>query len=215
MQSARFAPWALLVAAGVLSGCAQETVAHQQQERQANKIVFLLKKDGLQPVKQKDEESRDLRFNVMVPQDEFNRALSILEQHNLPETPRPDTAEMFQNGGMIPTTEQQRAKRIVGIEGDIVNALRRVPRVIDVQAAVAIPESDPLRDVNEARPRPKASIIVIFDPDENGAPPMSAKEFQQFVQAKLPELRSSEVTVQMVRSPSAPKRTAGGDDTAA
>ena len=96
------------------------------------------------------------------------------------------------------------------------NALRKVPRVIDVQAAVSIPEDNPLRDVNEARPRPKASVIVIYDPDESDAPPMKSNEFQQFVQAKLPELRSSEVSVQLVRSPSAIKRAngaaaAGGD----
>ena len=179
-------------------------------ERMANRIVVLLKKEGLDPTKIKDETSRDLRFNVVVPQDQVASALSVLEKHNLPETPRPDTAEMFQSGGMIPTTEQERAKRVVGVEGDIVNALRKVPRVIDVQAAVSIPEDNPLRDVNEARPRPKASVIVIFDPGEGDTPPMTGKEFQQFVQAKLPELRSSEVSVNLVRSTNAPRGNGNG-----
>ena len=211
MLPARVAPFALLTSLVLLSGCAQETVAHQQMERSANKILVILKNEGLDPAKVKDDESRELRFNVLVPQDQVASALAVLEKHNLPETPRPDTAQMFQSGGMIPTTEQERAKRVVGVEGDIVNALRKVPRVVDVQAAVSIPEDNPLRDVNEARPRPKAAVIVVYDPDDNGAPPMSSTEFQQFVQAKLPELRSSEVSVQLVRNPGAVTRAAGSN----
>ena len=201
MFTARRVPFAwLLGPALLLAGCAQETVAHQQQERAANRIWVLLKDRGLNPTKIQDTESRELRFNVLVPQDEFATALSVLEKHNLPETPKPNTADMFQNSGMIPTTEQERAKRVVGVEGDIVNALRKVPGVIDVQAGVSIPEDNPLRDVNEARPRPKAAVIVVYDPGENDAPPMTSQEFQQFVQAKLPDLRSTEVSVQLVRN---------------
>ncbi len=201
MFTARRVPFAwLLGPALLLAGCAQETVAHQQQERAANRIWVLLKEQGLSPTKIQDTESRDLRFNVLVPQDEFANALSVLEKHNLPETPKPSTADMFQNSGMIPTTEQERAKRVVGVEGDIVNALRKVPGVIDVQAGVSIPEDNPLRDVNEARPRPKAAVIVVYDPDDSDAPPMTSQEFQQFVQAKLPDLRSTEVSVQLVRN---------------
>ena len=204
VHTARNVPFALLVGTAVfLNGCAEETVAHQQMERQANRILVLLKNEGLDPNKVKDDSSRDLRFKVLVPQDQAASALSVLEKHNLPETPKPSTADMFESGGMIPTTEQERAKRVVGVEGDIVNALRSVPRVIDVQAGVSIPEDNPLRDVNEARPRPKAAVIVVFDPDERGAPPMTSAEFQQFVQAKLPDLRSSEVSVQLVRNPTA------------
>ena len=207
---ARSVPVALAASLLLLSGCAQETVAHQQVERSANRIVVLLRAAGLEPTKAKDDASRELRFNVMVPQDQFPTALAVLEKHNLPETPRPDTADMFQNSGMIPTTEQERAKRVVGVEGDIVNALRKVPRVINVQAAVSIPEDNPLRDVNEARPRPKAAVIIEYKPDDNDAPPMTAGEFQQFVQAKLPELNKTEVSVLLVRSGDAPKRVGNG-----
>ena len=33
---------------------------------------------------------------------------------------------MFKDGGMIPTPEQQRAKREIGIRGDIINSLRAI-----------------------------------------------------------------------------------------
>lgn len=179
----------------LLGGCAQETIAHQQIEREANRILVVLRDRGIEANKVQDEASRELRFNVVVNQADMARALDVLEENNLPETPRADTEAMFSAGGMIPTSQQERAKQIVGIEGDIVNALRKVPRVVEVQAAVSVPEPDPLRDVTEARPKPKASVLVVYQPDESKLPPISAEEVQKFVQAKLPEITSKDVNV--------------------
>lgn len=178
-----------------LVGCAQETIAHQQVEREANRILVLLRQSNIEAQKLKDPEARELVFDVMVSQADAAAALSVLEAHDLPHTERVDTATMFQESSMIPTTEQERAKRVVGVEGDIVNALRKVPRVISVEAAVSIPPEDPLRDVTEERPKPKASVIVVYQADDTGTPPMSPEEVQQFVQAKLPELRTVGVNV--------------------
>ncbi len=177
------------------SACAQETIAHQQEERQANRILVLLQRSGLEARKMKDESSRDLRFNISVPGSELSAALEVLERHNLPERPRAGTREIFEGGGMIPTGEQERAKRVVGVEGDIVNALRQIPRVVSVEAAVSIPEDDPLRDETVERPRPKASVILVYMRDGSGAPPASREEIQRHVQAKLPEIRAAEVDV--------------------
>lgn len=182
----------------LFSGCAQETIAHQQEEREANRIVVLLKQSGLEPTKLKDEESRELRFNVLVPQEQSADALSVLESHNLPKAPQPDTAAMFSEGGMIPTTQQELSKRIVGIEGDLVNALRALPRVVSVEVAVSIPPEDPLRDVTEERPKPKASVIIVYRKDGAEGPPLNAPEVQQFVQAKLPELKTAGVSVMLM-----------------
>lgn len=197
----------------LVSACAQETIAHQQEEREANRILVLLRQTGLDARKLRDEEARELRFNVQVSEGDAADALAVLEQHNLPETKRPDTAAMFQSGGLIPTSEQERAKRVVGVEGDIVNALRQIPQIVSVEAAVSIPTDNPLRDVNEARPKPKASVLVVYQPDANNAPPLTAKELQEFVQAKLSELKSAEVSVLLV--PAGPQAEGGAQAGAA
>jgi type III secretion system YscJ/HrcJ family lipoprotein len=180
------------------TACKQETIAHQQIEREANKIVNLLMTSGIGDVtKVKDEGSRELRFNVIVPEGEKQKALQILELHNLPKNAADDTSAMFKEGGMIPTNEQQRAKREVGIRGDIINSLRAVPRVVDVQAVVTMPEDSPLRDPNDPKPKPKASVIVTYLEDGDKAPPIDVEGVQRFVQASLPEIKSTEISVNM------------------
>ena len=200
----------IIVVFAVFVGCAQETIAHQQVERNANRILVLLGNAGITAEKLKDEDSRELRFNVIVPKAESQSALGILERHNLPEAPLEGTSAMFKEGGMIPTNTQERAKREVGVSGDIVNGLRRIDRVVDVSALVSIPEDNPLRDVNEAKPKPKASVIITYLPDSDNSPPVTVANIQSFVQAALPEMKSAEVSVQMI-----PVTAAGGSASAA
>lgn len=181
-----------------LSGCAQEVVAHQQIEREANHILVLLRQAGVEAQKLQDESSRDLRFNVVVGGSDTATALAVLDKHNLPKELHRGTAEMMGGGGMIPTAEQEQAKRVAGVEGDIANSLRGIPRVVNVSSMVSIPQDDPLRDESIERPRPKASVVITYIPDESGAPPVSLDEVQRHVQAKLPEMKSSEVNVLLI-----------------
>ena len=190
----------LLVLVGLASACAQETIAHQQNERSANRIIVLLSQSGIDSEKVRDLDSREIAFNITVPVEFKGSALEILERYNLPETRRDGTGDIFKEGGMIPTNTQERAKREVGVAGDIMNALRRVPRVVEASALVSIPEDNPLRDVNEAKPKPKASVIISYLPDGDNRPPLGVEDVQRFVQASLPELKTVEVSVQMIPS---------------
>ncbi len=205
------APVALLLAAA----CAQETVAHQQPEREANHILVKLRNGGVDASKLRSEGARDLVFDILVPGEDTATALRILEDNNLPKAARKGTEKIFgEGGGMIPTSEQERAKRIAGVEGDIVNSIRSIPQVISVEAAVSIPKEDPLRDVNVERPRPKASVIILYVPDSSGTPPISIEEVQRHVQAKLPEMKSPEVNVLLLpASPDKVAAAAGGEET--
>jgi type III secretion system YscJ/HrcJ family lipoprotein len=210
VRSASVLPLLLLFVFG--AACAKETIAHEQVEVDANLILVLLNREGgIEADKVKDEDSRELRFNVMVQKSQSVQALAVLHKYNLPKTPAADSEAMFREGGMIPTPEQQRAKREVGIRGDIINSLRSVPRIVDVKAVVTLPEDNPLRDVNEAKPKPKASVILLYLEDADGKPPLTVEDVQRYVQASLPELKSVEVSVNMFPADNpAAKGAAGG-----
>lgn len=189
----------LLVLSLLTSGCAQEVVAHLVPENEANEIKLLLETEaGIEAEKMKDEESRDLRFNLHVPKADAQRAYSVMKKHNLPKVVKDTTGSIFKEGGLIPTNTQERAKREVGIKGDIEEGLRRIPGIVDVYAHVSIPEDNPLRDVNEAKPRPKIGVVIIFIPDAEKKPPIDPTQVQQHVQAAVPEIKTAEVSVQMI-----------------
>lgn len=214
-------PWALgarrqlttaLFAALVLSsGCAVETIAHQQPELEANRIINLLAKEGIEAQKIRDEESRDLAFNVTVMKEDKEPALDVLIRFNLPKKPAVDTEDMFKEGGMIPTATQEEAKRAVGVRGDIVNALRKIRGVVDASAVVAFPKDDPLRDVDQEVPKPKASVIIHYLPDEKGRPPITPEGLQNYVAAVHSDLEAASVTVLMLPAVDVTPQAAGPD----
>lgn len=196
----------VVAAALFASACAQESIAHQQTERDANLIVRILLDNGIEATKLKDEESRELAFNILVPEPEKHRALSILHEHNLPKEMATETKDLLE-GGMIPTPEQQLMKRTVALRGDIINALRDLPRVVDVKVVASIPRENPLRDPNEEPPRPKVSVIIVYQPDDAGAPPLTQEDVQRFAFAAVPEIKSAEVSVML--TPNTPAATNG------
>ena len=189
---------ALLSTVLVLHGCSYETVAYQQTDRDANHIIVQLAREGLDARRRPDDTSRTLRFKVDVPSDQMLDALEVLEKYNLPRVRVPDTKDILDRPHMIPTQPQLEAQRVAGIEGDIVNALRDLPRVVEVKAAVSIPRDNPLRDATEAIVHPKASVFVVYEPGQEHRPPVAPSEFKRFVQAKLPELTAEGVQVVLV-----------------
>jgi type III secretion system YscJ/HrcJ family lipoprotein len=194
----------VLFFSGLLGGCNQITVAHMQPEVGANELVFILQERGIEAEKIRDEESRDLVFNINVPAGRSTEALRILQEFNLPRLDYPDTAKIFQESGMIPTSEHERAKREVGMAGDLANALRDIPGIIKAHVVVSIPREDPLRDLTEERPRPKAAVVIMYIPDAEGRPPMTQPEVQRFAQGRLPEVRATEIEVLLLSATASP-----------
>lgn len=202
-----FRKWAAVCSVLAVVACAKETVAHQQSEREANRILVLLRAEGIKAIKMKDEEARELRFNVRVPKNDVAHALFLLDVYNLPEKKRAGLAASFGQGGLIPTAEHEKAKKIVGIEGDLVNTLREIPRVVNAEVAVSLPDMDPLSIEPNQRVRPKASVMLVYLDDESRIPPVSIQSVQRHVQAKLPNLKSEDVNVLLLPSVPAKVRT--------
>ena len=89
---------------GLTLGCrADSAVAHHQAEREANRMLVLLRQAGLAARKTKSEGTRALRFDVRVPADVEGEALAVLETHDLPRAAVFGTREALGEGGVIPT----------------------------------------------------------------------------------------------------------------
>ncbi|MBI2373404.1 MAG: hypothetical protein HYV07_05340 [Deltaproteobacteria bacterium] len=197
----------------VLTACAKENLAQQLPEFEANEILVVLEEAGVAAEKSRSIGSRELAFDVMVAKTDANAAYRVLREENLPRQKQQGLDKTLGEGGLIPTTEAELAKHKIGVQGDIVNKLRSLPGVIDVQAEVSIPKDDPLRDVNEAKERPKASVIIVYRPLGDNEVPLPVEAVQNFVQSSLPALKRSDVTVHMMPKVSARRAVTNPDGT--
>lgn len=179
-------------------GCAKEPVAQMLSEYEANEILVILDDAGIAAEKTRNIASRDPAFDVIVAKSDGNAAYRILKDENLPRQKQLGLDKTLGEGGLIPTAEAEMAKHKIGVQGDIVNKLRSLPGVIDVQVEVSIPKDDPLRDVNEAKERPKASVIIVYKPTSENEVPIPVEAVQNFVQSSLPALKRTDVAVHMM-----------------
>ena len=96
----------------LLMGCGSSPVASDVSQREANRIVALLHKNGITA----DLHSARIgkgRYVVLVPESEFPNAATILSNRGLPSEKQPSFEEMTASNGIIPTwfAEQQPSPR--------------------------------------------------------------------------------------------------------
>jgi type III secretion protein J len=186
-----------LVVCGLLLASACTTrLQHELNEEDANEIYVLLRKHGIDAVKDREGEGKDARFIISVPKADAQQGAELLREHSLPR-PHADGLAIFkQTKGMIPTQTEERAMFIEALGGEVSNALNRIPGVLESRVIVMIPEINDLTQP-EKRPMPSAAVLVKYIGGEGGVVPVSIDDVQGFVANSVPEMKKESVKVIM------------------
>ncbi|MGF1511434.1 MAG: hypothetical protein ACFB9M_18230 [Myxococcota bacterium] len=213
---------ACLCGVAALTSCRPAVVAHEQAEREANRIVVSLHRAGITARKRSNGTERPPRFDVLVPSALLAQALETLELHDLPRPEVRPSRDLFSEAEFVPSTLHEHVKRMVGTEGDLTQALRGWPGVSDVRVVVSWPRDPrPGQEAGMAR----AAVLIVVE-DASAAPLL--EDIERFVRSKLPVTSPAEVFVRVVQpastsdptqraisgSPSPPRlKTGDGEDT--
>jgi type III secretory pathway lipoprotein EscJ len=184
----------------VCSSCAEETVAHRQAERDANRILLVLEHYGIPAEKRSDGDARHPAYDVVVAVEHKTEAYRVLDTFGLPRPSLVTMKDLVAETSLIPSAEQERARIELGLMGDLVEAMLEFPLITQAHAAVSLPVKEPLAELDTRQPRPKASVVLQYRASEK-APPFSKEIVRQFVQARVPEIGPEEVHVEMIPSP--------------
>src|SRR5690349_718393 len=117
----------------LFAGCKATAIVHEQDERSANHIVFVLAEEAGIDATTERSETRETRYDVVVARADYERALQVLERFDLPERQHANSEKLFKDPDLIPSTTANHARVIVGIEGDLESKLRAVPRFVSAQ----------------------------------------------------------------------------------
>jgi type III secretion protein J len=190
----------ILVLLLLIAGCSgRKIIASAQDERSANRIMTLLATQaGIKAEKVLREKSNPPAFDLAVRESDQIQALRLLERENLPAERKPDTCSLLEDDALIPSSENERARRICGFAGDISNKLRRIEGVIEASALVSIPSDDPLLDPTSPRARPRVSVMLTH---RGTTPPLSIEDVQHFAASAVPDLTSKDVFVRLIAAP--------------
>jgi type III secretion protein J len=187
-----------LVGVLLVSGCSIE-LQHDLTEQDANEIYVLLEQNGITPIKKKEEGGNEPRYSIVVPKADASASARLLREYSLPRT-RFGALEAIQKGkGMIPTQVEERAIMLLGIGGEISNALNLVEGVLDARTVVNIPQHNDLTQPDK-KPMPSAAVFIKYRLSPEGKPPLAEMQVKAFVAAAIEDLKPENVDVIMTQA---------------
>lgn len=180
----------------VVSGCGRIELYQSLSEEEANEILVLLAENNIKANKKRVVQQNEVSFAVAVRDQDMVRSRSLLLQHNLPRRRELGLTGVYKEKGLIPTPDEQKARFLLALKGEIINSLERVPEIVDADVVLNVPTKDEFADAEKQRlQRPTASAVVRVKPNPSGTESITESKIQQFVANAVEGMNPRDVTV--------------------
>lgn len=183
----------LLLLVFVVAGCKKTELYHGLAEGEANEIIVVLYAAGIGAEKEKEIVQNDTFWKVTVDQKDLPEARRLLVERNLPRKEELGLSGVYKEKGLIPTPDEQKARFLLAIKGEIVNSLERIPEVIDADVVINIPTPEEFSSGKDKRPT--ASAVLKMRPEGDIASQITESKVQQFVANSVEDLNPRDVSV--------------------
>ncbi len=186
------APALLLLGLVAFAGCGREELLHGLDERQANRVVVALDRDGIAAEKRREEGSEG-GWRVEVPASDAPRARGIVTEGELARPRPPGFAEVFGKTSVVPTASEERALYLHALSGELARTLQSIEGVVEARVHLALPPPDPLRP--ESAPPPRAAVLLKVRAGARGEVEPMAAGVRSLVAGAVPGLDAAAVSV--------------------
>lgn len=179
-----------------VAGCSRVDLYQNLTEEEANEILVLLSENNIKPTKKRVVAQNEVSYSVQVREADMVRARSLLLKNNLPRRRELGLTGVYKDKGLIPTPDEQKARFLLAVKGEIINSLERIPQIIDADVVLNVPTKDEFADAEKQKlQRPTASVVVRIMPNAGSAEEVSEAKIQQFVANSVEGLNPRDVTV--------------------
>ncbi len=179
-----------------VAGCGGVELYQNLAEEDANEILVLLSENDIKANKNKEIRQNEVFYSIEVREADMVKARSLLLQHNLPRRRELGLTGVYKEKGLIPTPDEQKARYLLALKGEIINSLRRIPQIVDADVVLNVPTRDEFAGAEvQHQQRPTASAVVRIKPEPSGASPLTEAKIQQFVANAVEGMNPRDVTV--------------------
>ena len=176
-----------------LTGCAVDTVVSALSEKEANTIIELFADNEIETTKGMIDTGRAIQYSISVPSKKRLDAIRLLNLHELPRRKDKGYTEIFSESGLIPTSAEEKAKKLAALEGEIQKQLKLIDGVLDAQVQIVMPEESALKTAEDQITPTTASVTIRYLPGAGGAKPISETQVQALVAAGVEKLTADKV----------------------
>ncbi len=177
-----------------VAACEKSVVYGDLKQDDANEILVLLNRHGVAATLEREVRQNIAYYSVVVQANELDRARTLLNENNLPHQKKPGLADIFTDTGPIPSPEEQKARFLLALKGEIVNSLERIPDVVEADVIVNVPNQEGLDDTEQAK-RSTAAVVLKVRPTEQALATLTEGKIQRFVANTVEKLDPRDVSV--------------------
>lgn len=186
----------VVILAFALSACSRVELYGNLSEDDANEILVLLSENDIRTQKKKETRQNEVFYSILVSPDDVAKARSLLVQHNLPRRRQLGLTGVYKEKGLIPTPDEQKARFLLALKGELINSLMRIPDVVDADVVLNVPTVDEFADAElKKQKRPTASVVLKVKPEAVTNRTVTEAKVQQFVANGVEGLNPRDVTV--------------------
>jgi len=181
----------------ILASCDQVSLYQDLTEKDVNEILVLLGENGINATKEKEVRQNEISWSITVSKKDMQLARALLMKNNLPRSRELGLTGVYSEKGLIPTPDEQKARYILALKGEIINSLEMIPSVVEADVVLNVPTRADFDTVEEKMAkRPTASVIIKLRPSENkGEDPITEAKIQQFIANSVEGLNQRDVAV--------------------
>lgn len=183
----------------LLMGCREIALHHNLEELEADEILVALQQNGIVAKKEKELEGQEVSWTVLVQDKDLAPARQILITNSLPKRKELGLSGVYKDKGLIPTPDEQKARFLLALKGEIINSLEKIPGVIDADVILNVPQENELSELDPNKKRPTASVVIRTRNDEAVVHSMSEGKLQRFVANTVQNLDPNDVSVIITR----------------
>jgi type III secretion protein J len=182
-----------------LVGCKRVELHHNLQEIEADEILVVLHQNGIEAKKVKEVAGQEVSWTVSVSEKDLPKARQILISNHLPRRRELGLSGVYKEKGLIPTPDEQKARFLLALKGEIINSLQKIPGVVDSDVVLNVPSESEFADLDPVKKRPTASVVVKTRNDERIAQTVTEAKVQRFVANSIPNMDPNDVAVIVTR----------------
>lgn len=151
----RFA--AIALACFVLTACGHEPLYADLDEQQANEMLAVLVRAGLDAEKVRTEKS----WSLQLGRSDLPRAMEVLKAEGYPRDKFDSLGQVFRKEGLVSTPLEERARLLYALSQELSRTVSSIDGVVVARVHLAIPEKRPLSD---EKPLSSASVFIKYKP---------------------------------------------------
>lgn len=180
----------------VLTACGREVLYNNLSQEDANKVMVLLSQHGIPAELGEEKKQNEIFWTIKVEKSDLPKARVLIVASNVISPKAPGLQEVYQgkgSSGWIRTPAEERARYLLAQKGELINALKRLPEVVDADVVLNIPEKSKLSTGQEERPT--ASVVIKAQKPALGESALSEVTIQQWVANTVEGLAARDVSV--------------------